>query len=227
MISHLPNRAPVDGPRTPPLIPEGANAVGSRGAILREALALFAEKGYGATTVRDIATRVGMLSGSLYSHFPSKEQILAELVHLGHADHSRRLRTALLASAPGPREQLISVMRAHVLFHTEFTTLAIVANAEVHVLDPALAQPALDLRARNLELLRDVVQRGVDLGEFEVADVLLTAIVLGSLGARVANWYTPDFHLSAEQLADELARVACRIVGARDARRSARAKRMR
>jgi len=195
------------------LLPDSPETGGSRGTILREALLLFAEKGYGATTVRDIAAKVGMLSGSLYAHFPSKEKILAELVHIGHDEHSKCLRAALLASKPDPKAQLVELMRSHVLYHTEFTTLAIVANAEVHVLVPALAKPALDLRAQNLQLFKDVVERGAKLRVFHVNDATLTSIVLGSLGARVANWYTPAFHLPAEQVADEIAEISCRIVG--------------
>lgn len=196
------------------LLPKSPETGGSRGTILREALLLFAEKGYGATTVRDIAAKVGMLSGSLYAHFPSKEKILAELVQIGHGEHSKRIRGALLASEPDPKGQLVELMRDHVLFHTEFTTLAIVANAEVHVLDPALAKPALDLRAQNLQLFKDVVDRGVKQRVFRVKDVTLTTIVLVSLGARVANWYTPAFHLAPKHLADEIAEISCRIVGA-------------
>lgn len=202
-------------------LPAAANAQGSRGAILRESLALFAKHGYGATSVRDIAAQVGMMAGSLYSHFTSKEMILAELVHAGQAEHSRRLRAAVLSCPPGPKNQLIALVRAHVLFHTEFTTLAIVANAEVHVLDAALSKPALDLRTQNFQLLKDIIERGVRLGVFEVTDLVLTATIIGSMGARVANWYTPQFHLGANVVAEQLAEVACRIVGATDRPRAA------
>lgn len=195
-------------------LPAAANAQGSRGAILRESLALFAKHGYGATSVRDIAAQVGMMAGSLYSHFTSKEMILAELVHAGQAEHSRRLRAAVLAGGPGPKNQLIALVRAHVLYHTEFTTLAIVANAEVHVLDAKLSKPALDLRSQNLQLLKDILERGVRLRVFKIADLTLTATIIGSMGARVANWYTPEFHLSAIEVADQLAEITCRIVGA-------------
>ncbi len=51
-----------------------------RGAILDAAARLFAQRGVGATTVREIAGDVGVLSGSLYHHFPSKEAIADEIV---------------------------------------------------------------------------------------------------------------------------------------------------
>jgi AcrR family transcriptional regulator len=51
-----------------------------RDAVLALAADLFAEKGFRATTVRDIAERAGVLSGSLYHHFDSKEAIVDELL---------------------------------------------------------------------------------------------------------------------------------------------------
>ena len=51
-----------------------------RARILNSAAALFARKGVSATTVREIAEEVGILSGSLYHHFDSKEAIVDEVV---------------------------------------------------------------------------------------------------------------------------------------------------
>ncbi|GLY65423.1 TetR/AcrR family transcriptional regulator [Amycolatopsis taiwanensis] len=52
-----------------------------RALILASAARLFAQKGIAATTVREIADSVGVLSGSLYHHFPSKDAIAGEVVH--------------------------------------------------------------------------------------------------------------------------------------------------
>jgi len=196
----------------PGLLP--APIEGSRGVILRESLILFAERGYGATTVRDIAERVGMLSGSLYSHFPSKETILAELVQMGMAQHHKCLRNAILSSASDPRSQLFALMREHVRFHTLYATLAMVTHAELHILSPAKAERALTLRAQSQQLVRDVIERGVTLRVFDVADIEVAAAAVSSMGVRVANWYTPDFHLDAATLSEQMAELACRVVGA-------------
>jgi len=185
----------------------------TRGQILAASLVLFAEKGYGTTTVRDIASKVGLLSGSLYSHFPSKEKILAELVYIGQMEHSRCLRAAVLASAPDPHSQLTSLVSTMVRFHVEYQTLAIVSNAETHVLTPTLARPALDLREQSLQLLKDILARGRDSGGFKFRNLTLTSTVIASLGARVANWYTPDFPLKPEELSEQMTEIACRIVG--------------
>lgn len=66
--------------------------------ILEKAARLFLERGYKATSVRDIAFATGIEASSLYSHFPSKESILELLCH-ECADRFNAAMDAILASA--------------------------------------------------------------------------------------------------------------------------------
>jgi AcrR family transcriptional regulator len=127
------------------VLPEGVTPPGTRGRILHAALALFAETGFHGTSIRAIAQRVGINSATLYAHYPSKEQVLADLVLIGHTELANRMRAALAPltpEAPAP-DRLAALVRAHVLMHTEFPLLAVVANNELHTLSPDLAAPAL------------------------------------------------------------------------------------
>lgn len=74
-----------------------------RAEILEIAAELFATRGIGATTVREIGDRAGVFSGSLYHYFPSKNAIVAELLATYMADIQARF-AAVAASAAGPRE---------------------------------------------------------------------------------------------------------------------------
>src|SRR5438105_3186933 len=94
-------------------LPE-AVASGSRRLILETALRLFAERGYSGTSIRDIAAACGVQGPTIYSHYPSKEHVLAEIVRIAHDEHLRRVRAALLESQPDPREQVRAYMGAHV-----------------------------------------------------------------------------------------------------------------
>ena len=69
----------------------GAKNGGRRDDVLEAAAALFATKGYAATSIRDIAQQVGLMSGSLYYHFESKEQILLD----AHAKGVRQISVEL------------------------------------------------------------------------------------------------------------------------------------
>jgi AcrR family transcriptional regulator len=66
-----------------------------RDVILREAAALFATRGVAATTVREIADSVGLLSGSLYYHFESKDAIVDELLSSYLVDLRTRYREVI------------------------------------------------------------------------------------------------------------------------------------
>lgn len=195
-----------------PNLPAGSAPAGTRSEILKGALKQFARKGYFGSTVRDIATTVGITAGSLYVHYPSKEMMLVELIQIGQKEHYNWLRNAVLGSGTRPRDQLVALVSEHVRFHMEFSMLAVVLNAELHSLSEKLAEPILNLRADSTRLCADVIERGVQLGEFEVYDVLLTVTAISSMGVRVANWYTPDFHMTAEKVASEMAELACRMV---------------
>lgn len=194
-------------------LPPGATPEGSRGQILNEALRLFAEQGYGASSIRDIANRVGMKNASLYFHYPSKAHVLAELIRIGHDEHFRRMRDALLEAAPDIHSQLTAIIRAHVCAHAEYPMLAVVSNAEMHALPAEFAAPILDVRRQSETLLLDVIQRGVNLGVFKVPDVQLAMTAIGAMGLRVAHWYTPDNGKTPEQIADVYALFASRLLG--------------
>ncbi|MFC9908422.1 TetR/AcrR family transcriptional regulator [Streptomyces sp. NPDC059862] len=76
-----------------------------RRELLRTAAEVFAEQGYNATTVRTIADQAGMLAGSLYYHFDSKESMLEEILHT-FLDELWDGYDAVLEAGLGPRETL-------------------------------------------------------------------------------------------------------------------------
>ena len=84
-----------------------ARASESRGENRREALldaaaAMFAAKGYDGTSIRDIAGAVGMLPGSLYYHFKSKEELLLAVYRKGVARFEAAIDAALGETAAEP-----------------------------------------------------------------------------------------------------------------------------
>jgi AcrR family transcriptional regulator len=78
--------------------------------LIRLAAELFAEKGYQATTVRDIAKEAGILSGSLYHHFSSKESIVDEILS-GFFDEVMSSYRAVIEEGRDPRETIAGLVR--------------------------------------------------------------------------------------------------------------------
>ncbi len=93
-------------------IPTRAN---NRIGVVRDIAAeLFAEKGFHETTMRDIAGRAGMLPGSIYYHFPSKEDLLVGVYEEGVTRLLARIDAADPGTQAEPWTRLEAVMTAHV-----------------------------------------------------------------------------------------------------------------
>src|SRR5262249_12859990 len=83
--------------RRPPEMRDGSR---TRARIEAEALRLFAERGIAGTSIRDIASAVGVAEGALYRHFASKDELARRLFLDGYATLARRIRDAGLSGEP-------------------------------------------------------------------------------------------------------------------------------
>ncbi|MEU0672547.1 TetR/AcrR family transcriptional regulator [Streptomyces sp. NPDC006172] len=90
---------------TAPEPPAAGGVRDRRGELLDTAAEVFAEQGYNATTVRKIADHAGMLAGSLYYHFDSKESMLEEILRT-FLDELWDGYDTVLGARLGPRETL-------------------------------------------------------------------------------------------------------------------------
>jgi AcrR family transcriptional regulator len=195
----------------------GQKQAGASGRVLEAALKLFAERGYAGASVRDVAMAAGVKPATIYAHYPSKEHILAELCRIGHEEQYHGVRTAVLGSGGDPSDQIVAYVRAHVGFHTTYPMLAVVSNSELHALSEELGAATFVLRRQSEGLMQDIVQRGIAGGVFHVPDPWLAVAAIGGMGLRVAYWFSPDYNLTAAQVADGYAEFALRLLQAADA----------
>lgn len=194
-------------------LPPRAASDGTRRRIQTAALELFADRGYHGVSMRELAAATGIQASSLYAHVPSKEELLLELILLGHEEHREGLRNALIESSDAPAEQLATCVRAHVRFHVEYPMLATVCNNELRSLGEAAQRQVLLVRDDAERTLRELVDRGVRLGAFDVGDTFLAAAAIGAMGIRAAAWFRRGTH-TVDEVVDGYAELALRIVGA-------------
>jgi AcrR family transcriptional regulator len=180
-----------------------------RDEILAIAAELFAEKGIAATTVRDIAARAGILSGSLYHHFQSKTEMLEEILQQA-IDSSVRLDEALAASeAPDAAAAIHELLTRALTFVREHPAAArIMVSDETR--NPASAGYAI-VRSR-ADAIRaawsTVIGRGVEEGTFRAdVDVELTSRMMLSAVEATIRWYSADSGPTVEQLAERMSAV--------------------
>lgn len=201
------------------LLPPAVTPKGAKGKVLNAALQLFAQLGYGATSVRDICKAANVQTTTLYSHFPSKEHVLAEIIGLGYEEHNQRIAAALEACDSDPLARLSAIVRAHVISHCEYPMLAVVANTESHFLSPQLAEPLMTILQQSESLLAEVLLQCQEAQLFDVPDIYLALRAIGGMGMRVAFWYEPGCGMSPEYVADTYAAFALRLAGVAESSR--------
>ena len=197
-------------PKLPPTGPRSATAQ----RLLLVALELFATKGFAATSIRDIARALDLQPASLYTHTPSKDHVLAELVLLGHQAHNAHIRRALDEAPADPWSQLTAFVTAHVEFHTRWTMLCVVTNSELHALPAELAAPSIAVRQHTSTLLQDILLAGQRTKVFDIPDVMLVVAAIAAMGMRVATWFDADGTHEESDVVRVYVQLALRMVNA-------------
>jgi TetR/AcrR family transcriptional regulator, cholesterol catabolism regulator len=163
---------------------------------------VFSRKGVGNTTMRDIAEEAGILAGSLYHHFESKDALLEEVLR-GELEELTRLYEAVRDSELDPGaalEELLLVGLQFVINQHDAT--AIVENDYSYLHDIPLFGFVEDYASRHRRIWRDVLERGVDAGMFR-SDLDLDVLYRSMMGSIVAvvRWYRPGRTVQVEELA--------------------------
>ncbi|MFI1582283.1 TetR/AcrR family transcriptional regulator [Embleya sp. NPDC020630] len=176
-----------------------------RAEIIRHACALFAKRGYGATTVRQIAESADMLSGSLYHHFPSKEAMLLEVLDSFFADIMSRQR-ATVERGDAPVETLRGLLRDSLEVIGNSPDAAIVVVGESRRLSGSDSFVWLSDRTVEASALWGrVLRRGVEEGSLrrDLHPVLLS-LMLQSAVWGMAQWYRPSGRYDPDAAAGRL-----------------------
>jgi AcrR family transcriptional regulator len=183
--------------------------------LLEAAAEAFAERGYHATSTRDIAARAGMSPAALYVHFAAKEALLFELSLVGHQAALDVVREAAAVEAGAiPSAQLAAIVSSFAAWHAEHRRTARVVQYELAALTPEHRAVIAALRREIESSVRDVVEAGVREGEFEVEDVRGTVLAILSLAIDVARWYRIEGRRTPAEVGALYAELALRMVAA-------------
>ena len=176
----------------------------------------FADKGFHATTTRDIASRAGLSPAGVYVHFASKEDLLFQLSRVGH-EGARDALAAAAAEAGSPTDALQEVISAFARWHAEQHQVARIVQYEFRHLSPDHQREVLTLRREIDGVVERIIAEGVASGDFHVTDTRATALAALSLVVDVARWYHPGIkRTTPEQIGRTYATLALRLVGARE-----------
>jgi TetR/AcrR family transcriptional regulator, cholesterol catabolism regulator len=191
---------------TAPASSDGPVTGGSRERIIEAATALFVRDGYKTTSLKAIASEVGISPPALYWHFNSKQHLfLASMEHLLQS-FIDSVETSLTETEPIPL--LRQFVAAHVRWKLEQREAAGTYTSSlgmrdiVHSLPPAHRRSLVAKQRRHLDRLRGILDDGVASGVFQIPDVRVTAFAIITLCEYVQSWYDPTGELSPQDVAD-------------------------
>lgn len=200
-------------PESPP--EEARNA---RERILEAATSFFQQYGYEGTSISRIARAAEMTPANIYWHFPSKLDLLAQvLLSLYQTSYVELAGSVGDGSAS---ERLSNYVKAYV--RIQLTELDENCNFGYASLASALepdARHELVMSGRPyLELLRQILRQGIDEGEFEVSDMTVTSYAISSMCEYVFTWFRAGGRLTDEAVQDHYAVLALSMVRRKDPR---------
>jgi AcrR family transcriptional regulator len=181
--------------------------------ILEAALQAFFEHGYHGTTTRDLARRSGLSVPGVYHYYPSKQDILFDLMNVIIDELLDRSRQALAAAHDDPRSQFDALVESLLRFHMYRRIGATVSTAELRSLEPDNRSRYVAKRDEQQRMLDRVVLAGVEDGSFATPYPKDASRAIASLCVGVASWYRPDGSLPVEALLDRYLTIARSIVG--------------
>ena len=168
--------------------------------ILDAAMAVFAEKGFAAARMDDIAGRAGVTKGTLYLYFPSKEELFKSLVRAAIGGTLEQVTAFAAAYDGSARELLISVLRTigTVLRTSDRIVLPKIVLAEAGNFPELVRFYRFEIIEKGMELFRGIVARGIARGEFRdvppehVARLCVAPLLLGALWRATFAPFDPE-----------------------------------
>lgn len=187
------------------------NATQRQSEIADHAMQLFAQHGYEATSVRDVAEAVGMRASSLYNHFASKHQIMF-FIAMRSMRELTRLQQEALSGETNPAAQLERAMATHIHFHATRKQDIQVTLQAIKALEQEARAELLAFRRSYVHTWIEILEAGVRTGQFDCPNPKLSAYALIDMGIGISTWYRPDGPQSLEDIKRYYAQLALRTV---------------
>jgi AcrR family transcriptional regulator len=178
------------------------------------AIDAFAERGYHATTTRDIAGRAGLSPAALYVHYPSKAALLVEISRTGHQAALALVERSLQEGGADPVDRLRRVVHDFVVWHADHHRVARVVQYELAALPDAAGAQVADLRRRIEGLVESEIVAGTATGAMAVAHPRRVARAILSLCVDVSRWFDQRGRDRAQDIAELYEELAVRMVTA-------------
>lgn len=165
--------------------------------VRQAALRLFAQFGYAAVSMRQIARDVGVQAGALYTYTPDKQALLFDLMR----DHMAEVLAGIAQLPDGsPGERLEWIVRFHIGYNLSHKDGVFINYMELRNLTPENHKEIAQLRRRYEDAVEAVLVEGQDRGVFQIPDTRLASMAVIAMLNGVNQWYREGGRLSQERV---------------------------
>ena len=162
------------------------------------ALTLFAQHGFAAVSMRQIAKEVGVQAGALYNYTPDKQSLLFDLMQT----HMRELMEAREHEPQegSALERLEAFTRFHIRFHSARPEEVFIAYMELRNLTPENFAVIEGLRRQYEDELEGILRDGQTEGQFNVPDTKIATLAVIAMLTGVNTWFREGGRLSLDEV---------------------------
>jgi AcrR family transcriptional regulator len=171
--------------------------------MLETARRLFWEKGYNATSMREIAISYGCRPANIYNFFSDKEEILFEVLREEMEQIINPIKHLEEDDGSSPIEQLKFIIESHLKVTLSYRRSAkLLFDVALDSLSPDKRKKIVDFRDTYDRIIRKVIRRGIDTGYLPEVDVRLAGFMIASMITRTRIWFHPKKGVSVSELTD-------------------------
>jgi AcrR family transcriptional regulator len=178
--------------------------------MLETARRLFWEKGYNATSMREIAIAYGCRPANIYNFFSDKEEILFDVLREEMEQIINPIKHLEENDGASPIEQLRFIIESHLKVTLSYRRSAkLLFDVALDSLSPDKRKKIIDFRDTYDRIIRKIIRRGIDTGYLPEVDVRLAGFMIASMITRTRIWFHPKKGVSVSELANFIFDFAC------------------
>lgn len=175
-------------------------------SVLSASSALFAEKGFERTTVRDVSQATGMSLAGLYYYFKSKEELLFLIQFRAFESICDKLRE-IIRDEIDPHACLHSMINMHFEYFIRNMNDLKICSREIESLEGSFYQKVAEKRKEYFDLTQSIFEKISETSGGSSADSRLAALYLFGTLNWIYQWYRPGRYPDAKELAGQLAGI--------------------
>ncbi len=182
-----------------------------RDEILQEAGKLFRRKGFNGTSMQDIASEVGILKGSIYYYFNSKNEIFQEVLNRGISPILKKAEL-VMGKNISPSDKMRELIRDHIYYIMHNNYSLVLFFQEKENLSAEQTKDYIESRNRYEKIFKDVMREGINQGVFPRVNVSFTVFAILGMCNWIIQWYNPRGPRSHEEIIDHMVYLICDLM---------------